>query len=159
MIGSSVFPLCFRCIGIYIGAASACFFLLFSGGFTRKLPDFKNALLLGMCTLPLWIDGYGNFLKLWNTIGELRFLTGLLTGFAVPLLLPSAIENPSLKPTIQSYSDVILLLFISFVFAYLLQYYNLVNLLKITLLIGFLFNLLNVVKIIKFLSKNSIKSF
>jgi hypothetical protein len=131
--------------------------LLLTGGFTRKIPDFKNALLLGICTLPLWIDGYGNFLKLWNTVGEIRFLTGLLTGFAVPLLLPSPIETPSMKPTIQSYFDVILLLFISFVFTYLLQYYNLVNLLKIVLLIGFLFNLVNVVKIIKFLSKNRIK--
>jgi uncharacterized membrane protein len=101
-----VFPLCFRCAGLYLGFF--CGYLsLGLGGLSRRLPSLQAAVAVSFATVPLWLDGWGNFLHLWSSPAWLRGLTGLTAGAALPFLtLPlvqplSRISALELKPTIS----------------------------------------------------------
>ena len=109
-----VFPLCFRCAGLYIGFLCGYLSLGLSGGLRRRFPCFGAAAAVSFATMPLWFDGWGNFLHLWSSPAWLRGLTGLTAGAALPFLtLPLAqpllrITAVDLKPTVLRPSDLLL---------------------------------------------------
>jgi uncharacterized membrane protein len=82
-----VFPLCWRCAGLHLGLLASYVYLAASGGWWRRLPEFRY--MLGACflMLPLAIDGGGNALSLWTSPGWFRALTGLGAGMLLPLFL------------------------------------------------------------------------
>ena len=102
-----VFPLCFRCAGLYLGFFCGYLYLGLGGGWRRRFPSLGVAIAVSFCTMPLWLDGWGNVLHLWSSPGWLRGLTGLSLGIALPfLILPLAqplarITALELKPTIS----------------------------------------------------------
>lgn len=82
-----IFPLCWRCAGMYLGMFS-CYVSLVIGSFRRRRPLlFPHAALLIVLALPLAVDGLGNFLSLWSSPGWIRAVTGLGAGVALPLWL------------------------------------------------------------------------
>jgi len=85
-----VFPLCYRCAGIYVGLFAAYVWIGFDGGgWRRKLPGIRATLLLSGGMLPLLVDGWANALNLWETPGWVRAITGIGVGAALPrFLLP-----------------------------------------------------------------------
>lgn len=108
-----VFPLCFRCAGLYIGFLCGYLSLGLGGGFCRRFPSLGAAVAASFSVVPLWFDGWGNFLHLWSSPAWLRGLTGLTAGAALPFLtLPlaqplSRITSLELKPTISRPSGLL----------------------------------------------------
>ena len=102
-----VFPLCFRCAGLYIGFFCGYLSLGLWGGLCRRFPSLGMAVAASFAVVPLWFDGWGNFLHLWSSPAWLRGLTGLTAGAVLPfLILPLAqplmrITALELKPTIS----------------------------------------------------------
>lgn len=103
-----VFPLCFRCAGIYLGLFAAYVWMAVDqGGWRRRLPGVRATMILCGGMLPLLIDGWANALHLWDTPGWLRALTGIGVGTALPrFLLPllQSIERttaPELPSTVD----------------------------------------------------------
>ena len=82
-----IFPLCYRCAGLYFGIFSSYLFLFLKRNATHFLLDRKTGLLLVLFTIPLCIDGLANFTGLWSTSGEIRCVTGILCGIVLPLFL------------------------------------------------------------------------
>src|SRR5262245_18148918 len=83
----AVFPMCFRCAGLYFGVLASFGFLAVTGGFRRRLPELRYALWISMLTVPLMVDGFANMFHLWSTAGWVRALTGVGVGLVVPVLL------------------------------------------------------------------------
>ena len=84
-----VFPVCFRCSGIYIGIFISYLSVIVSKRFNKISPNRKTGLLLVFLTIPLVIDGFGNYFKMWNSSGEIRMITGLLLGIFISITLIS----------------------------------------------------------------------
>lgn len=85
-----IFPLCYRCAGIYFGLFAAYFWIGCDGrGWRRRLPGINATLILCGGIAPLLVDGWANALNLWETPGWLRAVTGIGVGTALPrFLLP-----------------------------------------------------------------------
>jgi uncharacterized membrane protein len=84
-----VFPLCFRCSGIYLGIFSTYLSLLISGKYLRAPSSIKEILFLSVLFLPLMIDGAANALSIWNSASVVRAITGLSAGiFLATVLIP-----------------------------------------------------------------------
>ena len=89
--GGAVFPLCFRCAGLYLGVITNFMFLAMNGGWRRRLPDVLCAISISFLTVPLLVDGWANVLGLWSSPGWVRALTGVGVGLVLPVfLLPLA---------------------------------------------------------------------
>lgn len=91
-----IFPVCYRCAGLYFGIISSYLFLFVRNASYFSL-DRKTALVLTSFTLPLCIDGLANLSGIWSTPGSLRAITGILCGTVLPLLL-LLIRNSSIDP-------------------------------------------------------------
>jgi uncharacterized membrane protein len=79
---------CARCAGIYAGMVlgSAAFPALNVG----KRPP--RGLFLLAASMPMVVDGLGQFLGLWGGFSLLRLATGLVFGFALPMYLIPALD-------------------------------------------------------------------
>ncbi len=86
-LDGAVFPLCYRCAGLYLGILASYLYLAWSGGWRRRLPQLKVVIGSSALIVPFLIDGWGNTLGLWSAPGSVRSLTGLAAGVVLPLLL------------------------------------------------------------------------
>jgi len=82
-----LFPVCFRCAGLYGQLLFTYAFLVVRGGLRWRFPGIRLALTVASLTAGLMFDGWANWLRLWNTPPLLRALTGLAAGAAIPILL------------------------------------------------------------------------
>jgi uncharacterized membrane protein len=104
--GEYVFPFCARCAGIQLGLLASYFWLLLSGGLSRRLPPLVTGLAVAFFCAPMLIDGWGNALGAWSSPDLARALGGLCCGvmlpvFAVPLAQKSS-DAAGLKTTLNS---------------------------------------------------------
>lgn len=83
----AVFPVCFRCAGLYGGLLCGYLFLALRGGLAQTFPERKLAFLAAALTAGLPLDGWANALRLWDSPPWLRALTGVGAGIAMPVLL------------------------------------------------------------------------
>jgi uncharacterized membrane protein len=83
----SVFPVCYRCAGLYGGILCSYVFQWLRGGLRRSFPARNCALAAAAPTAVFLVDAWGNGLGIWNSAGWFRALTGLGAGIAVPILL------------------------------------------------------------------------
>jgi uncharacterized membrane protein len=90
----TIFPLCFRCAGLYLSLPVAFAWLGVSGGFRRQLPELRCAVGISLLTVPLMVDGLANAIGLWSSTGALRALTGAGVGLVLPLLLVPLAQRP-----------------------------------------------------------------
>jgi len=87
--GGDIFPVCFRCAGIYLGIFSTYISMYLSKRFLRTPASKKEIFLISLLFLPLMIDGLGNILNLWYSTPLIRSITGLLAGiFLATVLIP-----------------------------------------------------------------------
>ncbi len=87
--GGEIFPLCFRCSGIYMGIFISHLTAIVSGRLNRISPDRKIGLILILFTIPFTIDGFGNYFHWWNSSSEIKMITGVLTGIFISITLIS----------------------------------------------------------------------
>jgi len=103
-----VFPLCFRCAGLYLSLLTAFVSLAVDGGCRRRLPELRCAVWISLLTVPLLVDGWANVLGLWSSPGWVRALTGVGVGLVLPLLLVPLAQRAGpgtidlLKPTVST---------------------------------------------------------
>jgi uncharacterized membrane protein len=90
----TIFPLCFRCAGLYLSLPVAFAWLGVTGGFRRRLPELRCAVGISLLTVPLMVDGLANAIGLWSSTGPLRALTGAGVGLVLPLLLVPLAQRP-----------------------------------------------------------------
>jgi len=84
-----IFPVCFRCGGIYLGIFSTYISMFLSKRFLRIPASKREIFLISLLFLPLMIDGLGNALCLWQSTPFIRSITGLLAGiFLATVLIP-----------------------------------------------------------------------
>jgi uncharacterized membrane protein len=87
----AVFPLCFRCTGLYLSVITNFMFLTLNGGWRRRLPEMRCAISISFLIVPLLADGWANLTGLWSSPGWVRALTGIGVGLVLPVfLLPLA---------------------------------------------------------------------
>jgi len=87
--GGDIFPVCFRCAGIYLGIFSTYITMYLSKRFLRTPATKREIFLISFLFLPLMIDGLGNALSLWHSTPLIRSITGLLAGiFLATVLIP-----------------------------------------------------------------------
>jgi uncharacterized membrane protein len=82
-----VFPVCYRCAGLYGGLLLGYTFLALRGGLCWRFPGIRLALAAAALTFGLVFDGWANSFHLWNSPPLMRALTGLAAGVAIPVLL------------------------------------------------------------------------
>lgn len=82
---------CGRCFGIYSGFFIGALFYPFLKGLSNTtLPRAKTFIFL---SLPIVLDTFGNFLRLWITPNIPRFIIGFLWGLILPFyFIPGIIE-------------------------------------------------------------------
>lgn len=101
-----VFPLCYRCAGLYLGFLAAFSWILVSGGFSRRLPDVRCVSWMSAFAAPFFVDGWANVLGIWASAGWVRALTGAGAGLLLPQLLVPLLHDAdagaALKPTVSS---------------------------------------------------------
>lgn len=84
-----IFPVCFRCAGIYLGIFSTYISMYFSKRFLRTPASKKEIFLISLLFLPLMIDGLGNAFNIWHSASLIRSITGLSAGiFLATVLIP-----------------------------------------------------------------------
>jgi uncharacterized membrane protein len=104
----AVFPLCFRCAGLYLSLLTAFVFLAVNGGCRRRLPELRCAVWISMLMVPLQVDGWANLIGLWSSAGWVRALTGVGVGLVLPLFLVPLAQRTGLgtidlgKPTLST---------------------------------------------------------
>jgi uncharacterized membrane protein len=94
----AVFPLCFRCAGLYLSLLTTFVFLAVNGGYRRRLPEVRCAISISVLTMPLLVDGWANLIGLWSSAGWLRALTGVGVGLVLPLFLVPLAQRTELGP-------------------------------------------------------------
>jgi uncharacterized membrane protein len=86
---------CARCLGIYSGFFIGVALYPFLRGFSRvAMPRTKIFILI---SLPIVMDTLGNFVRLWETPNQLRFVTGLLWGTILPYYLITGLADLALR--------------------------------------------------------------
>jgi len=97
---NEIFPLCFRCAGIYLGLFSSYSCLAVrSRGAPSPFPDVKTGFAIAAIMFPLWADGLANSFRLWATPAWLRAISGAGVGVGLPLLLVP------LLPSVRGYAS------------------------------------------------------
>ncbi len=114
-------PVCARDTGIYLGIFVSIMFITVTRRWdSDKPPELRYSLLLCLATVPMMIDGVSSYLGLRESNNFLRILTGGLFGLPIPLLLAGLqnfkIYEKNIKPTIRSWSELVLLTAITFMF-------------------------------------------
>jgi len=108
-VGGHYLPVCARCTGIYLGIACSYVFLLARRGLrVNALPPLPISFAFAALLLPMAVDGITSYAGLRGTTNELRFITGLLAGsalpvFAFPLLAPELVTRPADVPTVRPF--------------------------------------------------------
>jgi uncharacterized membrane protein len=108
-VGGHYLPLCARCIGIYLGIAGSYVYLLIRRGLrVNALPPLGISFAFAALLLPMAVDGITSYTGLRTTTNDLRFVTGLLAGaalpiFAFPLLAPELVFRPADVPTVRPF--------------------------------------------------------
>jgi len=101
-----VFPLCYRCSGLYLGFLAAFSWILVSGGFSRRLPDVRCLSWMSALALPFFVDGWANVIGLWASAGWVRAMSGAGMGLLLPHVLVPLLHNDdpgtTLKPTVST---------------------------------------------------------
>jgi len=82
----AIFPLCFRCTGLYLSVITSFMCLTLDGG-RRRIPEVRSAVALSLLIVPLFVDGWANLLGLWSSPGWVRALTGVGVGLVLPVFL------------------------------------------------------------------------
>lgn len=82
-IKGTYFPVCSRCTGLYTGAILYYIYALFN------FINYSQTVIIisFVCILPLLTDGISQFLGLRESNNILRFITGLMAGISVFLIL------------------------------------------------------------------------
>ena len=102
----AIFPLCFRCTGLYLSVITGFTFQAMNGGWRRGLPEARCAISISLLIVPLFVDGWANLLGVWSSPGWVRALTGVGVGLALPVFLLalaqradtcSGVEKPALS--------------------------------------------------------------
>jgi uncharacterized membrane protein len=87
--GGDIFPVCFRCAGIYLGIFSSYITMCLSKRFLRTPASKREIFLISILFFPLMIDGLGNVFGLWQSTPLIRSVTGLFAGiFLATVLIP-----------------------------------------------------------------------
>lgn len=86
VLEGDLFPVCYRCAGIFFGIFSS-YGLLLLRRFAAMPITKKELPLVILFLLPLAVDGCANAISLWQTPGWLRSITGLLLGVLLPFFL------------------------------------------------------------------------
>jgi len=76
------FPVCTRCLGIYISGI----FLIIYGLFSTIYLNITIILLAILLIIPMFLDGITQLLGIRNSNNKLRFVTGFLAGFGLIIL-------------------------------------------------------------------------
>lgn len=108
---TSVFPLCYRCAGLYLGIFAGYAGLFLGGGWRRRSASTRRLILLGMLMIPFLVDGWANTLALWDSPGWIRAATGLATGIMLasvlwPLTMSGHVATRSGRPPAGRALDV-----------------------------------------------------
>ena len=89
MIGQMTFPLCSRCLGMYLGVFIGIG-VLFTQGKKSGFPSLKVLLIFGLIIAVWLVDGFNSFINgilgkvfLYNPNNSLRLLTGLGMGLCI----------------------------------------------------------------------------
>ena len=100
-----IFPVCFRCAGIYLGIFSTYTTMYLSKRFLRMPASKREVLMISILFLPLMLDGLGNALGLWQSSPLIRSTTGILTGiFLATVLIPFLPFNKVKKNFIEHFN-------------------------------------------------------
>jgi uncharacterized membrane protein len=89
----AIFPLCFRCAGLYLSVTASFAFLAVNRRW-RRLPSTRGAVWLSALIVPLLVDGWGNATGLWSSDGWVRALTGVGVGLVLPVFLVPLAGKP-----------------------------------------------------------------
>lgn len=84
-IGGYYLPVCARCTGAYLGFLLGYFLIPFLR--SEKAGGPPNLYMSLILTLPLWIDSIGQTFGFWNSVNDVRLITGLLFGITLAPLL------------------------------------------------------------------------
>ena len=86
---------CARCVGIYSGFLLGTMFFPLIKGFTA--PSLPPAKAIIAVSIPIVMDVAGNFLGIWESSNPIRFMTGALWGFILPLYFIAGISEYFLR--------------------------------------------------------------
>jgi uncharacterized membrane protein len=107
-IGDRALPLCARCSGMYLGAATALVYLFFVGGGKQNFPSWSVAAVLILFVIAFVVDGTNSYLYLIKSIAPdavakipnlyipnntLRILTGSGMGLGLAAILHPAFNQ------------------------------------------------------------------
>lgn len=123
-------PVCARCSGIYTGSLVSILFILFSS--KRKsnvIPRMYIALIFLFFMFVMVADGLGSYTNLYRTTNDIRFITGFLCGmsfpfFLYPILIDNLFEKKSELPVLNNFYELLLLVFLSISFYFLILHFN-----------------------------------
>ncbi len=124
---SEIFPLCFRCSGIYLGIFIGYVYYFISGRINKIAPDRKKGLLLTLLIIPISVDGIGNACALWNSSEMIRLISGMLFGIYLSLTLVSIPNVMKMKGKYSlniNYKDLVVPIFIGFISTYFFMNIN-----------------------------------
>jgi uncharacterized membrane protein len=85
--GGEIFPVCFRCAGIYLGIFSTYITMYLSKRFLRTPDSKREVFVISILFFPLMIDGLGNALGFWQSTPFVRSFTGLSAGILLAIVL------------------------------------------------------------------------
>jgi uncharacterized membrane protein len=129
--GGYLFSACARDTGIYLGFAFAIIaaYLVYA---TRKqkpanLPPWPYLIVMALMIVPMAIDGLSSYLGLRSTTNDIRYITGMLTGYSagsivVPLLFSLTKNANTTKKILAAPKEVIAHLAITFALAILFYF-------------------------------------
>lgn len=132
-------PVCARDTGIYLGIFSSLVFLFAvkKRRFTM-IPPIKVSLILLLFLFPLIIDGFSSYVGIYSTTNEIRIVTGMLFGIALPFfIIPifsfSATEEKAI-PVITSVFEISTPILLASILVFL-TYFSLLSFFVVYLLI------------------------
>ena len=82
-----IFPVCFRCAGIYLGIFASYTNYFLSKKIVNLPHSLKEIILLSILMLPILIDGLGNLFSIWQSAPIIRSITGLFAGIFLSIIL------------------------------------------------------------------------
>lgn len=94
------FPVCYRCMGLFTAMAVSYIFIKIMKS-TVSLSKYQSY-WLAVFMLPLCMDGVGISLGLWDSVGYIRTVTGVLVGISISLFLTFIRSNKKTNPIITS---------------------------------------------------------
>jgi len=84
-----------RCLGIYAGFLAGTLVYPVIRGFSA--PPLPRVKILVCFSAPIVVDTAGNFLSIWSSSGEARFLTGFFWGIILPFYVLAGVTDCILR--------------------------------------------------------------